>query len=106
MRFWKVILELALRKAVILPVLAAAVTLGTVGYFLTPLKYTSSATMVLVTPAFGGTLSQDPTDPTDLTNPMLNFNNNLKTASAILIHAMNTPEVAAELGALDAPTNL
>jgi hypothetical protein len=106
MEFWKVILGLIRRKRLVLPLLVAATTLGIAGGFLTPLKYISSATMVLVTPAFGGTLSQDPADPTDLTNPLLNFNDNLKTASAILIYAMNTPEVAAELGTLDGPTEL
>ena len=54
--------------------------------------------MVLAIPTFGGTLSKDPAHPTDLTNPMLNFNDSLKTASAILIHAMNSPEVFEEFG--------
>jgi hypothetical protein len=106
MDFWKAILGLVRRKLLILPLLAGAVALGLAGYFLTPLKYTSSTTMVLITPTFGGALSQDPAKPTDLTNPMLNFSSNLKTASAILIHAMNTPEVAVELGARDGPTEV
>ena len=106
MEFWKVVLGLLRRRLLIFPLLAAAITLGVAGYFLTPLKYIASTTMVLVTPAFGGTLSQNPAHPTDLTNPMLTFNDNLKTASAILIHAMNTRDVAAELGALDGPTDL
>jgi hypothetical protein len=106
MEFWKVIRALIRRKVLIFPLLVTAIMLGISGYFLTPLKYQSSATMVLVTPAFGGTLSQDPAHPTDLTNPLLNFNDNLKTASAILIHAMNTRDVAAGLGALDGPTSV
>ena len=107
MEFWRVILGLIRRKLLILPLLAAAVTLGIAGYFLTPLKYISSTTMVLAVPAFGGTLSKDPAHPTNLTNPMLNFSDDLKTASAILIHAMNTPEVAKELGVVKGgPTKL
>ena len=37
--------------------------------------------------------------PTELTNPMLNFNDSLRTTSAILIEAMNTRDVATQLGA-------
>lgn len=99
MDFWKAICGLARRKLFIIPLVASAVAVALSGYFLTPLRYVSSTTMVVVTPAFGGTLSQDPTKPTDLTNPMLSFSNTLKTASAILIQAMNTREAASELGA-------
>jgi hypothetical protein len=99
MDFWKAILGLARRKVLFIPLLACAIALGLAGYFLTPLHYVSSTTMVLITPALGGTLSQDPTKPIDLTNPMLSFSNNLKTASAILIQAVNTPEAIAEVGA-------
>lgn len=107
MDFWKAILGLARRKLVIIPLLGSTIALGLAAYFLTPVHYVSSTTMVLVPPAVGGTLSQDPTKPIDLTNPMLNFSNNLKTASSILIQAINTPEVAAELGVVKhGPTQL
>ena len=107
MDFWKAILGLARRKLVIIPLLASTIAVGLAGYFLTPLHYVSSTTMVLVTPALGGTLSQDPTKPINLTNPMLNFSNNLKTASSILIQAINTPEGAAALGVVKhGPTQL
>ena len=100
MDFWRAILGLARQKLVVIPLLLSAVVLASTGYFLTPLRYFSSATMVLVTPAFGGTLSQDPTVQAGLTNPMLSFGNELKTAAAILIYATNTPEAAAALGAV------
>lgn len=107
MDFWKAILGLARRKLVIIPLLGSTIAVGLAGYFLTPLHYVASTTMVLVTPALGGTLSQDPTKPIDLTNPMLNFSSNLKTASSILIQAINTPEAAAELGVVKhGPTQL
>jgi hypothetical protein len=107
MDFWKAILGLARRKLLIIPLLGLTIALGVAGYFLTPVHYVSSTTMVLVPPAVGGTLSRDPTKPIDLTNPMLNFSNNLKTASSILIQAINTPEVAAELGVVKhGPTQL
>jgi len=106
MDFWKTILGLTRRKLFIIPLLAAAIAVAVTGYLLTPPRYVSSTTMVLVPPTLGS-LSQDPTKPIDLTNPMLSFNSNLKTASAILIQSLNTPEAAAGLGvAKGGPTQL
>jgi hypothetical protein len=98
MDFWSAILGLTRRKLVIIPILGSAIAIALAGYFLTPLHYVSTATMVLVTPRNAGTLSQDPARPTGLTNPMLSFGNGLETAAAILIYSMNTREAAAELG--------
>jgi hypothetical protein len=107
MDFWKAILGLTRRKLVIIPLVASTVAVALSGYFLTPLRYISSTTMVLVTPTLGGTISKDPSKPVDVTNPMLSFSNTLKTASSILIQAMNTREAAAELGApKDGPNKL
>ena len=107
MDFWKAVLALARRKLVILPLLGLAIVAALAGYSLTPLHYVSSATMVLAPPAFGRTLSLDPTEQAYLTNPMLSFSNDLKTASTILIWAMNAPDAAAELGAAEGgPTQL
>ncbi|MEU6739456.1 hypothetical protein [Streptosporangium sandarakinum] len=63
-----------------------------------PTTYVSTASMVLTTPATGGTLPADPTRPTGLTNPLLQFSDGLRVTAGILILSMNTPEVAAELG--------
>lgn len=99
MEFWVTIVGLLRRKRVIIPVLLVAFGLGAVAYAGTPNTYTSHTTMVLTPTEYGGTLSQDPTKPSELTNPMLNFNDSLKTTSAILIEAMNTKGVAEQLGA-------
>ncbi len=98
MDFWKTVLGLIRRRSVALPLLAAAVVLAALGFFLTPTKYISSTTMVLTTPTGGGTLSQDPAKPTGLTNPLLNFDEGLKTAATIIIHGMNTPATQETLG--------
>jgi hypothetical protein len=107
MEFWKAILGLLRRRLLILPLLGCTIAIAVTAFYLTPPRYASSTTMVLTAPASGGTLSEDPNRPTSVTNPMLTFTNDLKTASAILIYAMNTPEVAAELGVVDGgPTGL
>ncbi|MFI7701653.1 hypothetical protein [Nonomuraea sp. NPDC049480] len=58
----------------------------------------STASMVLTVPATGGTLETQPQQKPGLTNPLLQFNDALRTTAGILILATNTPEVAAELG--------
>jgi hypothetical protein len=107
MDFWKAVLALARQRLVILPLLGLAILAGLTGYSQTPFHYVSSATMVLAPPAFGRTLSLDPSKQSYLTNPMLGFSNDLKTASSVLIWSMNAPDVAAELGAAEGgPTQL
>lgn len=107
MEFWVTIFGLARRKWVIIPAVLIATGCGALAFSLTPIRYDASATMVVTTPTFGGTESQDPSLPTDLTNPMLNFNESLTTTSAILIGAMNTKAVSEQLGAdAEGPTKL
>jgi hypothetical protein len=96
--FWMTIVGLLRRKRVVIPAIVVAILGGVTAYAGTPVSYVSSTTMVLTTTQFGGTESQDPTKPTDLTNPMLNFNDSLRTTSAILIESMNTKDVAEQLG--------
>ena len=99
MEFWVTIAGLVRRKRVIIPALLVATALGAAAYVSTPVTYVSSTTMILTSTEYGGTQSQDPAMPTDLVNPMLYFNDSLKTTSAILIEAMNSRRVATELGA-------
>lgn len=105
MELWTTIAGLTRRKRVIIPAVLVALSLGAMTYERTPVRYESTTTMVLTTTAHGGTESQDPARPAELINPMLNFNDSLRTTTAILIHAMNTSEVAKSLGALG-PTSL
>ncbi len=104
--FWSVIRSLLRRRWVIVPALVVAVAAGAAAYLGTPQSYTSSATMVLTTTEYGGTESQNPADPTDLTNPMLNFSDSLRTTSAILISAMGTDEVREQLGVTGSDSQL
>jgi hypothetical protein len=99
MDFWRAILALARRPYLGPPILALSVVLAGLAFLLTPTRYVSSATMVLVTPPTGGVLSQDPTKPTGLSNPLLQFGDGLKTTSGILIQVMNTPAARDQFGA-------
>jgi hypothetical protein len=105
MEFWITIGRLLQRKWVVIPAVLVAFALGALAYLGTPKTYVSSTTMVLTTTEYGGTQSRDPAAPTALTNPLLNFNDSLRTTSAILIQTMTTKDVAAELGARP-PTKL
>ena len=98
MEFWITIVGLVRRKRVVIPALLIATALAVTAYLMTPISYVSSSTMVLTTTQFGGTESRDPKKPTDLTNPLLNFNESLTTTSAILIEAMNSASVDRQLG--------
>lgn len=98
MEFWTTMIGLLRRRRVIFPAVLVAIALGAAAYVSTPARYVSSTTMVLTTTQFGGTESQDPALPAELTNPMLNFNDSLRTTSAILIQAMGTRDVLTELG--------
>ena len=102
MEFWNTTLGLLRLKRVVIPAVLIALTLGALAYLGTPNTYTASTTMVLTTTEYGGTESQDPSEPSDLTNPMLNFNESLRTTAGILISAMGTRDVATQLGATGA----
>jgi hypothetical protein len=98
MSFWRIVLGLLRKPSVGIPIGVAAVALGVLGFLMTPVRYISSETLVLTTPASGGTISQDPNRPNGLTNPLLNFDNGLRVTSAILIQAVNTPEALEAFG--------
>jgi hypothetical protein len=98
MDFWKTILDLARGRFVGPPIAVLAIAAACVAYFLVPTTYVSTASMVLTTPATGGTLSPNPRESGGLTNPLLQFNDGLRTTAGILILSMNTPETLERLG--------
>ncbi|MGW3351226.1 hypothetical protein ACWDA3_48685 [Nonomuraea rubra] len=99
MRFWKTILGLARKRFVGPPIVVAAIGLALAAYFLMPGRYVSTASMVLTVPATGGTLETEPASKPGLTNPLLQFNDALRTTAGILILATNTADVYKEIGA-------
>jgi hypothetical protein len=107
MEFWKTILML-LRRIYVGPVIiAAALAAASVTSSLVPLRYESNALLVLTAPTSGGTVANDPRDQPGLTNPLLLFNDGLRTTATVLIYSMNTPDVQRELGIeKDGPSTL
>lgn len=105
MEFWTTIVGLLRRPVVMGSALVVAAGLALLAFVVTPPTYYSSTTMVLTTTEYGGTQVEDPTEPTALTNPLLNFNGSLQTTSAILIQTLSTAPAREQLGA-DGPTTL
>jgi capsular polysaccharide biosynthesis protein len=99
MDFWQTLLVLFRRWYVALPAFLIAVGAAVGIYITIPVTYTSTAVLVLDQPLAGGSLPALPTDKGTVTNPLLNFDQGLNNAAAIIIQALNTPEVALALGA-------
>lgn len=98
MEFWRAILGLIRRPLVGPPVFVLSLGLAAVAYLQVPAHYASSTTMVLTTPTTGGTLNQDPNNPTGLSNPLLHFGDGLRTTASIVIQVLNTPQAQETLG--------
>ncbi|MFF0309420.1 hypothetical protein ACFYSC_18505 [Streptosporangium sp. NPDC004379] len=104
MDFWKAVFALVRRRFIGPPLLVLSLVAAALAFNLVPTTYVSTTSMVLTTPATGGTLPADPTRPIGLTNPLLQFSDGLRVTAGILILSMNTPEVAAELGLVQGGT--
>ncbi|GAA3443685.1 hypothetical protein [Planomonospora venezuelensis] len=99
MEFWNIVIGLLRRKLVATLLIVFPLTAALVAFFLVPARYTASSFIVLTTSATGELLPQDPNKKGALTNPLLEFNDGLRTTSAILISALTTPQVLTQLGA-------
>ena len=99
MDFWQTVLVLFRRWYIAVPAFLLAVAAAGGIYLTIPVTYSSTAVLVLDQPLAGGSLPALPTDKGTITNPLLNFDQGLNNAAAIVIQALNTPEVAAALGA-------
>ncbi|GAB2813670.1 hypothetical protein GCM10022221_09250 [Actinocorallia aurea] len=84
-----------------IPVLLVAVGLGIVAFQAVPVRYQSSATMILTAPTSGGSQQQAEDEEAEDTeyNPLLQFNESLQTTAALLILSANTEDVKKRMGA-------
>ncbi|MEV4252698.1 hypothetical protein AB0J52_05960 [Spirillospora sp. NPDC049652] len=97
MGFWKTILGIARNRLIGPPVVVLGLGVAALAFVLTPVTYVSSSLLVLTTPSAGGL--EDPNRPGWTTNPLLQFNDGLKTSAAILIQAAGTDEALTKMGA-------
>ncbi|MEW9553872.1 hypothetical protein [Nonomuraea sp. NPDC050783] len=75
-------------------------------FFLGPSRYKTESSLILTAPPSGGTLSMDPSKPVGLTNPLLQYNDGLRTVAGILIVALNTKEELRRLGIEEGDTKI
>ncbi|WP_169981234.1 hypothetical protein [Microbispora sp. H10836] len=107
MEFWTTIAGLLRKWSIGLPLLAISILAGTVTFIVAPTRYEADTSLVLATPVNGGVYSRDPNRPLPRGNPLLQFNDALKTAASIVIQSMNTQDVWTQLGApKDGPTTI
>lgn len=105
MDFWKIVLGLLRRRWVGPPIVVGSVLVGVLTFFVLPTHYQSTAFMVLTTPAAGGI--KEPDRPVGLSNPLLLFNDGLRTTASILIQSQNTRDALEQLGQQkDGPTTV
>ncbi|MEV1248611.1 hypothetical protein ACIBO2_47605 [Nonomuraea sp. NPDC050022] len=67
-------------------------------FFVGSPRYETESSLILTAPPSGGTLSMDPTKPVGLTNPLLQYNDGLRTVAGILILALNSKDELRKLG--------
>lgn len=105
MDFWKIVLGLLRRRYIGPPVIAGSVLIGVLTFIVLPTHYQSTAFMVLTTPSAGGT--KEPDRPLGQSNPLLLFNDGLRTTASILIQSQNTRDALEQLGQQkDGPTTV
>ncbi|WP_371781280.1 hypothetical protein [Streptosporangium subroseum] len=98
MDFWGTVLVLVRRWYIALPMLLLGLGGAAMAYLTIPPTYISNGVIVLSIPTTGGTVPPDPKLPNPITNPLLNFDYGLNMTASILIQAMGSPEMTAELG--------
>ncbi len=97
MDLWKTIVVLLRRWYVAVPVFVVTLGLAAGTYAAVPMRYESTGTVVLTSPAEGA--SSEATKQRGLTNPFLAFDMSLGVSAAIIIQSLTTESVQKELGA-------
>ncbi|MEU7888149.1 hypothetical protein AB0B54_21815 [Microbispora bryophytorum] len=106
MVFWRTIFNLLRLKVAGPLIVIGSLGLAALAFFLAPLRYTTSASLVLTSPA-RSVLPGDSGKQPGLTNPLLQPNDGLRTVAGILILTMNSPDERRRLGITDdSPTEL
>ncbi|EWC59129.1 hypothetical protein UO65_5600 [Actinokineospora spheciospongiae] len=99
MDFWRTVGVLLRRWPVALAVFG--VTLGIAGavYGTVPTEYESKGLVILTVPTSGATVTNDPTKPPGVVNPLLAFDGSLQITSQLLVQTLNDPKIVEQLTA-------
>lgn len=91
MDFSLTVRAIARRWYVAVPVFLAVIGIAGIVAYLTPHKYESTGTVVLMEPNPNGALRDHSLGPDGIANPLLSFADSLTTSSQLLIQSLNSP---------------
>ena len=99
MDFWRTVGVLLRRWPVALAVFG--ITLGIAGavFAAVPTEYESKGLVILTVPTSGATVTNDPTKPPGVVNPLLAFDGSLQITSQLLVQTLNDPKIVEQLTA-------
>jgi uncharacterized protein involved in exopolysaccharide biosynthesis len=98
MDFWQTVQVVFRRWYITLPAFLGALGVAALVYGSVPTQYVSTSVILLTTPRTGPTEQTDAKRPSEITNPLLNFEQGLSLSASMLIQALGSPETAASLG--------
>jgi hypothetical protein len=98
MDFWRTVQVVFRRWYITFPAFLGAVGVAVLVYGSVPTQYVSTSVILLTTPRTGPTEQVDGKHRSEVTNPLLNFEQGLSLSASMLIQALGSPETAASLG--------
>ena len=101
MDFWSTILVLLRRWYVALPAFVLSLSAVSLVYTSHPVVYQSKSVILLTVPTTGPTFYAEPGSGASITNPLLNFEDELDNAASILIQILSTPDVVHQMTPAD-----
>ncbi|MCG8915577.1 hypothetical protein L6E12_07245 [Actinokineospora sp. PR83] len=99
MDFWRTVGVLLRRWPVALAVFGATLGIAGAVYGTVPTEYESKGLVILTVPTSGATVTNDPTKPPGVVNPLLAFDGSLQITSQLLVQTLNDPKIVEQLTA-------
>jgi hypothetical protein len=98
MDFWQTVQVVFRRWYITFPAFLGALGVAALVYGSVPTQYVSTSVILLTTPRTGPTEQVEAKHRSEITNPLLNFEQGLSLSASMLIQALGSPETAASLG--------